>query len=147
MQIPLPLAAPLAEDPITCVRAVTGDEVITCDIAAVPPTALDALGAVYQLYRAVELRPPAARLQGDRLWQQPQRTSGRRCCNARLTGCARAPRRFRSMIVMTLQTLHRLVTETCAPALDEPRPVFRISSVFAVQRERARLQGMQLVYL
>src|SRR3569623_2527011 len=146
MQEPSSVVPPLAEDPITGVRVAAGDEVVACDIAAVPPAALDALGAVYQLQRTVEELPPVARLQGDRLRQQPQRTGKRRCGAARLARCARAPRRFRPMVIVALKTLHRLVAEARAQALDAPRPVIRLGGVLAVQRERARLQGMQLVY-
>src|SRR3569832_1872565 len=118
MQIPSSVVPPLAEDPITGARAVAGDEIIACDIATVPPAALDALGAAYQLQGAVEVRPPVVRRHGDRLRHQPQRAGERRCCNARLAGCARPPRRFRSMVVATLHALHCLVAEARALTLD-----------------------------
>src|SRR3569623_3145162 len=106
MQEPSSVVPPLAEDPITGVRVAAGDEVVACDFAAVPPAALAALGAVYQLQRTVEVRPPVARLQGDRLRQQPQRTGKRRCGAARLARSARAPRRIRPLVLEAHKTQH-----------------------------------------
>src|SRR5688572_27318160 len=64
----------ITEYPQPDTGGVAGDVVVALDVATVPPSTLDALGALLELERAVEARSLAT-LERLRLGQQPQRLS------------------------------------------------------------------------
>src|SRR5437879_4485151 len=73
VQIPSAFAAPLPVDPYERFVLRAGDEIVAGDVAAVPPTGLDALGAGEQLERPFVVRHGADFRERPRAFEQPER--------------------------------------------------------------------------
>src|SRR6185295_6542964 len=126
-----PFAA-FAEDPRQGIIRQPGDEVVAFRLVAVPPAALDALGAAEQGEFALG--------EAARFLEQPQRSRARLAEFARIpfAGLDPPPGMLGPVVGLRRQAADRFRAEAHAQALDQARPVLLVGRRIAEQSPALR---------